>query len=130
MPQTNEFLKTASIKPQARSIDRTVDFISAASFFSFSLSFTLKPGGDNQGGSVWIKADVWHILHQQGLNTHAWTRHGPESLQVVVDMDPHATADWGFPHFQYTSTQPCTGNCMYEYLFQKISYDEGRERRL
>lgn len=30
MPQTNEFLKTASIKPQARSIDHRVDFISAA----------------------------------------------------------------------------------------------------
>lgn len=29
MPQTNEFLKTASIKPQARSIDHRVDFISA-----------------------------------------------------------------------------------------------------
>ena len=30
MPQTNEFLKTASIKPQARSIGHRVDFISAA----------------------------------------------------------------------------------------------------
>ena len=30
MPQPNEFLKTASIKPQARSIDHRVDFISVA----------------------------------------------------------------------------------------------------
>lgn len=30
MPQTNEFLKTASIKLQARSIDHRVDFVSTA----------------------------------------------------------------------------------------------------
>lgn len=72
MPQTNEFLKTASIKPQARSIDHRVDFISATEHglvhtslprcltlqLSFAVGFSWSRGSQpraeryNQGRSV------------------------------------------------------------------------------
>lgn len=71
MPQTNEFLKTASIKPQARSIDHRVDFISAAQWcFGTNIASTrtsrqtafhlhrascclqLKPGQSKKSGAI------------------------------------------------------------------------------
>lgn len=101
MPQTNEFLKTASIKPQAGSIDHSVDFTGplreGSGKFSLVTNFALN--GVNRSGLKPIL--VRHRLHKAWLGL-GWPTAGQSEqhggLGPVIDQAMEAVVDTGLEH--------------------------------